>query len=234
MKIYSVNIFDIDKDDIENLCLSIDPVKKSRIEKFINKKDRIRALIGEILIRTMIIEEVDIKNENINFGKNHYGKPYLKEFEKFHFNISHSGNFVVCAVDDKPIGIDIEKIRYIDEYEEIAKKFFTLNELQYIFGKDFDSKLIKFYEIWTLKESYVKCCGQGLSIPLKNFSININKNDEVEAIIDNRHNQYTFRKFNIGADYKLAVCSLNKEISNNIVIKDQNELINNYSECCIK
>ena len=43
------------------LCLSIDSEKRHRIERFINKKDKIRTLIGEILIRSIIIEELNIK-----------------------------------------------------------------------------------------------------------------------------------------------------------------------------
>jgi 4'-phosphopantetheinyl transferase len=229
MEIYSVRILDIDEDKIDKLSSLIDLEKKCRIKKFINKKDKVRTLIGEILIRTMIVEELGIENENIMFEKNKYGKPYLKGQEKYNFNISHSGSFVVCAIDDKPIGIDIEKVKYI-EYKEIAETFFTLNEFNYINNNDLYIKLCKFYEIWTLKESYVKCCGQGLSIPLKSFSIDINEYESIKVITDKKYKKYIFNKFDIGLDYKVAVCSLNKNIPDNITIIDQNKLTNNFLE----
>lgn len=227
MKIYAVRILDISEEKLNKFCLLIDSEKKCKIEKFINKKDKVRALIGEILIRTIIAEEFGIGNKYIKFEKNQYGKPYLKEYPKFNFNISHSGDFVLCAIDDKPIGIDIEEVKCI-EYEEIAKSFFTISEFNYIIKNDSDICLSKFYEIWTLKESYIKCCGQGLSIPLKAFSIDIDEYENIKVIIDNEHNEYTFKRFSMGLDYKIAICSLNKEISNNIIKVDQNSLINKY------
>ncbi|MBZ9636383.1 4'-phosphopantetheinyl transferase family protein [Clostridium sp. FP1] len=227
MKIYAVKILDISQENLEKICLLIDSDKICKIEKIINKKDKIRTLIGEILIRTIIFQKLSITNKDITFEKNLYGKPYLKGYPKFKFNISHSGEFVVCAIDDKPIGVDIEKVKYI-EYEEIAESFFSSSEFQYIDKEDLNIKLYKFYEIWTLKESYIKCCGRGLSILLKSFSIDIDQYDNIKVTINNEHNEHVFRRFDIGLGYKMAVCSVNKEISNNIIVIDQNSLINKF------
>lgn len=231
MKIYAVRILNIGKERLTRLCSLIDLDKKCKIEKMINEKDVIRTLIGEILIRTIIAEELGIKN--IKFHKNQYGKPYLIDHPKFNFNISHSGNFVTCVVDDKPIGIDIEELRYI-EYEDIAEGFFTISEFCYIIKQNLNSQLSKFYELWTLKESYIKCCGQGLSIPLKSFSVEIQKYENIKVIINNEYTQHTFKTFDIESDYKMAVCSLNKEITNNITFIDQNNLINDYCKIYLK
>ena len=228
MKLYAVKILDISEEKLDNICSLIDLDKRCKILEFINKKDKVRTLIGEMLIRTVIFQELSIRNKHIIFEKNQYGKPYLKGYSNFQFNISHSGDFVVCAIDDKSVGIDIEKIKHI-EYEEIAKSFFTVNEFDYIVKKDLDVELNKFYEIWTLKESYIKCCGEGLSIPLKSFSIDTDQYQNFKAIIDNEYREHIFKKFDIESGYKMAVCSVNKEISNNIIMIDQNSLINNYS-----
>lgn len=228
MKIYAVRILDISEEKVDKLCLLIDSDKKYKIKKFINKKDKIRTLIGEILIRTIIVEKLKISNKNIKFNKNQYGKPYLKDYPNFNFNISHSGEYVLCAVDNKPVGIDVEEVKHI-EYEEIAKSFFTVKEFYYIVNQDFNFRLNRFYEIWTLKESYIKCCGQGLSIPLKSFSIEVDQYENIKVISNNKHKEYTSKIFDIDVGYKVAVCSLNKEIYNNIIRVDQNSLINKYS-----
>jgi 4'-phosphopantetheinyl transferase len=68
---------------------------------------RIIELIMEIIIKTIIIKELEIENKFIFFDKNEYGKPYLRGYSKFNFNISHSGDFVVCAIDELSVGIDI-------------------------------------------------------------------------------------------------------------------------------
>lgn len=227
MEIYAVEILDISEDMLNKLYSLIDLRKVSKVKKFINKKDKIRTLIGEILIRTIIIEELGIRNDNIRFEKNSYGKPYIKEYTQFNFNISHSGNFVVCAIDNNPIGIDIEEVKYI-EYEDIAKNFFTTNEFDYIAKNDPYSSLSRFYEIWTLKESFIKCCGQGLSIPLKSFSIEIDQYKNIRVVTDGKHKDYIFKSVNMEINYKIAICSLSKEISNHITVIDQDCLINRY------
>ncbi|MEG0308500.1 MAG: 4'-phosphopantetheinyl transferase superfamily protein [Clostridium sp.] len=227
MEIYAVKISDISQEELDNLSLLTHLEKRCKIEKFINKKDKVRTLIGEILIKTIIFQQLRIRNIHITFEKNQYGKPYLKGYPKFNFNISHSGDFVVCAIDDKPIGIDVEQVKNI-EYKEVAESFFSVSEFDYIVKEDLNLKLNKFYEIWTLKESYIKCCAQGLSIPLKSFSIDIDQYQNIKVIIDNENKKHVFKRFDIGSGYKMAVCSLNKEISNNIIMLDQNSLINNY------
>lgn len=216
MKIYCVKILDISEEKLEKLFLSISGERKSKIEKFVNKKDKIRSLIGEILIRIIVNDELGIGNSFIKFEKNKYSKPYLKGYPKFNFNISHSDDFVVCAISDKPVGVDIEKIKYI-KYIDIAQRFFTISEFDYIMKNDLDIRLSAFYEIWTLKESYIKCCGQGLSIPLKSFSIDIDKFENIKVIIDNQYNEYIFKRFEIDSNYKIAICSINKEISSSII-----------------
>ncbi|WP_434304888.1 4'-phosphopantetheinyl transferase family protein [Clostridium botulinum] len=227
MEIYAVKISDINEEKLNELCLLIDSEKKYKVEKFVNKRDKIRTLIGEILIRTIIVEKIKIGNKHIKFNKNQYGKPYLKEYSNFNFNISHSGEYVLCAVDNKSIGIDVEEVKHI-ECEEIAKNFFTIKEFDYIANQDLKFQLDRFYEIWTLKESYIKCCGQGLSIPLKSFSIEVDQYENIKVISNNKYKEHTFKLFHIGLGYKVAVCSLNKEISNNIIKLDQNCLISKY------
>lgn len=74
----------------------------------------------------------------------------------------------------------------------------------------------KFYQIWTLKESYIKFRGQGLSILLKSFTINIDKYENIKAIINNKITEYRFKNFDIEAEYKMIVCSLNNEVSNKL------------------
>lgn len=227
MEIYCVKISDISEIIFNELCLLIDLQKKYKIEKYIHKKDKIRTVIGEILIRTIIVENLKISNKYIRFSTNQYGKPYLKEFPNFNFNISHSSDYVLCVIDDKSIGVDVEKVKYI-ECEEIAKNFFSAKEFEYIVNENLKFQLERFYEIWTLKESYIKCCGQGLTIPLKSFSVEMDQFKNIKVVSNNEYKEHMFKSFDIELGYKVAVCSLNKEISNNIIRLDQNYLINKY------
>lgn len=227
MNMYSVKISDINEKIVNQLYLQIDKEKMNKIKKYLNKYDRSRSLIGEILVRTIIIDKLKICNEYIKFDLNRYGKPYLRKKPCFHFNISHSGDYVVCAVDDKPIGIDVEEIKDI-EYEELAKKIFTIQEYNYIINKGLDNQLDRFYEIWTLKESYIKCCGKGLTIPLQSFTIIIDQLENIKIINNDEYMKYTFKIFNIGLNYKVSLCTLNHQVTTEIIDIEQDCLIDRW------
>lgn len=227
MKVYSIKISDLMQKEIYMLCSLIGPKKKRELEKFIHKKDKIRGLIGEILIRVVINRLLFIKNDVISFKSDIYGKPYLVNCPDFHFNISHSGDYVVCAIDNNEIGIDIEEIKKIN-YEEIARNFFTSKECDYIFNCNKEDCISRFYNIWTLKESYIKCIGKGLYKNLRSFSINFLKNEFIVDFDDEMCNEYFFRCFDIDDNYKLSVCSTNFNINDNIVFISQVNLINDF------
>ena len=92
------------------------------------------------------------------------GKPFLKNHD-FHFNLSHSNGYVVCAFGSVPCGIDIQKEK--EDRSNIARIFFT--ESEYALVQKYGVSM--FTRIWALKESYVKYKGEGLSLPLKSFQV---------------------------------------------------------------
>lgn len=163
-------------DQYERLLNNIAVEKKTKLGKFLFYEDAQRSLLGDLLIRMLIYKYNYSNKKTIVFKENKYGKPYLADSSNIHFNISHSGNHVVCAICDKPVGIDIEDIKPIDL--NIAKRFFTSNEYNYItMAKSIESKYQKFYFIWTRKEAYVKQQGIGLNIPLNTFDVLESHND---------------------------------------------------------
>lgn len=104
------------------------------------------------------------KSCELIFCKDEFGKPFFENINGFYFSISHSFPFYAAAVSDRPIGIDVEKIR--DVNLNIAKRMFTENEREYI-GKD----KIRFFEIWTKKEAYSKFTGKGLGEKFSSFDV---------------------------------------------------------------
>ena len=94
-----------------------------------------------------------------------YGKPhiFLDAEHEFHFSLSHSGDYSICAVGKSPVGADIEAIG--NDKERIAERFFAKEEQGFI--KDSES----FYRIWTLKESFMKAVGLGMKLPMDSFTV---------------------------------------------------------------
>jgi len=146
-------------------------VSKDRQQKISNFKldiDKKLSLYAEIIVRKYISQKIHLENFEIEFEENKYGKPYLKGYPDFFFNISHTHNAIVVALSNELVGVDVEKIKTADL--AIAKRFFSDKEIKYIHSAQFDQDK-RFYEIWTRKEAYIKHVGKGLSIPLKSFDV---------------------------------------------------------------
>jgi 4'-phosphopantetheinyl transferase len=217
MKIYALNIYQNISLPLFNRLLSfVSDERRKKINKFIRKEDSDRALAADILLREALIENFKIQNEDILFYYNAYGKPYLMHTPSIYFNISHSGNWVVCAIDDYEVGIDVEKIENIDL--DIAKSFFSKKEYMDLMKKVPAKKKEYFYDLWTLKESYIKACGKGLSLDLRSFSIGIEKNNIILETKSDFKN-YFFNQYNIDKNYKLSVCTLEGTFPEEVTFK---------------
>ena len=161
MKYRIININDISKSDYEYYYSLMSPDKKSRIEKYKNNDDKKRSIAGEMLARIMLAEMCSINPKDIVYKLHENGKPYADN-AKAEFNISHSGDYVICAVNDSPVGADIEQIRDLAVYPD---KFFTDNEKDYIFNTNDDENETnkRFFKIWTFKEAIINLHGDALS-----------------------------------------------------------------------
>ena len=97
-----------------------------------------------------------------------YKKPYLPLHPDIHFNLSYSDAYIACAVSDVPVGVDIEVMK--PRSMKIAHRFFTPYELAYITAIEAE-KLVRFYEIWTKKESAIKMWGTGFLTSISSFDV---------------------------------------------------------------
>lgn len=231
MKAYILKMSDLSNEIIDALSNFISDDKKIRIKNFYRKDDKIRCLLGDLLIRWILINEFDMINKEIIFGKNNYGKPFIKGKANPYFNISHSGEYIVCYIGSSPVGIDIELIKEID-VNGIAKDFFTKEEYNYILGNrnkiTLKEKLNRFYNIWTIKESFIKCVGKGLSIPLNSFSITISDSNKITVNLTENKEDFSFNIIYFDDHYKLSACSLNNDVNNEIEYVDEHDIINQF------
>lgn len=118
---------------------------------------------GEQLAREMLSQATGNPPDCFVFEKAQRGKPFVRGCSH-QFNISHSGDHVLCAIHAGEIGVDIERIRPVPQ--KVFKNVCTPAEQQYI-GND----PIRFAEIWTRKEAYAKLDGRGLAYGLQNIEV---------------------------------------------------------------
>lgn len=109
--------------------------KKQRIRKFQRPDDAKRCLFGDLLVKYALFQKIGCNH--FVFDINQYGKPFLINYQNIHFNISHSGKWVVCATDVLPVGIDIEEIKPTDL--KIAESFFSPSEYTSLLEQPLDS-----------------------------------------------------------------------------------------------
>lgn len=226
VEVYSLKITGrLDSVIFNSLMQYLDENKQAAIRRFYKWEDSQRALFSELLIRTIAMEKLRIDNGKIQFEKNEYGKPFLKGFPEFCFNLSHSGEWVVCAIDDEAVGIDVEEINHIDL--KISDRFFSEEESADIRSKPASEQLQYFFDIWTLKESYIKAWGKGLSVPLDSFSLKVYPGGGIVLKTGNAFRQCFFHQYDIDPKYKMSVCSLKNKFPDNIREKSLEDIIEN-------
>lgn len=209
-------------DDFYNCSFDLIPVKKQqKIKRYRQKEDAMRSLAGEILVRYLLLNRCAVSMEKLVFEENEYGKPHLLGYNNIHFNLSHSGDYVVCAIDDKPVGIDLEEITEFDY--DIVQRAFTEQEYIYIMDKPTSERKEAFFDVWTLKESYIKAVGCGLSMPLESLCVHIG--NEIKVSTQKGFEKYYLRQMQIDRDYKLAVCAENMDFCQQTIMLDINQII---------
>ncbi|GHU35541.1 hypothetical protein FACS1894105_04440 [Clostridia bacterium] len=112
-------------------------------------------------------------DRDIEITAGEHGKPYVVG-NYVHFSLSHSGDIIVCAVSDSPVGIDCECAERLADHnmKRIAKRFFTPDEIAYFDNGGSESFAEKrFLEIWTKKEAYAKYTGRGFPDGFGDFSV---------------------------------------------------------------
>ncbi|MEM7184494.1 MAG: 4'-phosphopantetheinyl transferase superfamily protein [Spirochaetota bacterium] len=179
--------FDAEIQDEELLSLyhsTLAPNEAEQQRKFYFAADRHRYLITRALLRSTLSQYAPtIPAQEWYFQENEYGKPFIANEslpEPLHFNISHSKNAVVLAIARiEELGIDVEFMPRPTNFSDIAQNFFSPVEAEHLLSLPEDRQKRRFYDIWTLKEAYIKACGMGLSIPLDHFSFSFSSLEEI-------------------------------------------------------
>ena len=166
---YTADVRSFSPTEYEAAYAMLDDTKRARVDKMRQKKDKLRTVLADKLARDVLSRELKCAPEEVVFTYAESGKPFVKD-NPLYFSISHSEDLVVCAVSKMPIGIDVEQLR--DMSPRLAKKFFTPDEHLYIFehepkDADWDGTFspverLRFFEIWTSKEAFIKCIGHGM------------------------------------------------------------------------
>lgn len=192
--LYIANLKDYDEDFFVSSLAEFNVNVKQHIEKIRHEKSRNQSILAWHIFYTALKSDYGKTAVEIKFSQS--GKPYLLGEDIF-FNLSHSENLVACIISSYEVGVDVQKIT--DNNEKVINRFFTAEEKCAI--EESEDKNLSFTRIWTLKESYLKMTGQGISGELNkiDFSKNLMSNHFKLA-------QNEFQTFSFG-EYIISVCS---------------------------
>ena len=154
-------------------CLS--DSENERAERFVFERDRTRFIACRAILRGIIAQNLNIGPADVVFAYGEKGKPFLEDHSLF-FNLSHSHNEACIALSaSATLGIDVEHIRppTRNRWIDLAQRFFSVAEIQAL--SDLPERLQSkaFFACWARKEAYLKLHGLGLSLPLDQFSVNV-------------------------------------------------------------
>lgn len=124
---------------------------------------------GRELLRRLLLDEysIDLSGEREPIARQEGGKPFLAAHCGIYFNISHSGDYVVCAVGEVPLGIDIQYQKKGD-HRKLGKRIMTPKEWERYEGQGLEEEFL--FRCWTKKESYLKYTGEGIRRDLRTLA----------------------------------------------------------------
>lgn len=218
---YALNIADLDESHLSLLKSNVSDQRRNRVETLYNSEKAKQQLASESLIRMVVRKERGMKE--IGFGTCPHGKPFIVGLPNFYYNLSHSGEWVVCATDRAPIGIDIEMVRPVNI--DLARLYFSTAEYRSLIGKTEPEKNRLFFDLWTLKESYIKAKGGGLTIPLDSFTI-YSEQGRIRVLSQDGPEEVFFKRYELGLSYRVSVCACNDDFSVGIALVDLDDLLN--------
>lgn len=105
------------------------------------------------------------------------GKPWLTDYPEIYFNLSHSGHYVVCGLGSQPVGIDIQKMELPNL--KLARRFFSQSEADWLCSLPAEKQTSGFYDLWALKEAYMKYTGKGFRLPMHGFQIDCHNEEKI-------------------------------------------------------
>ena len=203
------------------------PQELTQQKAFYFPKHRHQYLITRALVKTTISRYTGIKPDCLKFSKNGYGRPELipkGDIPPIRFNLSHTDGLIVCSIVLKEdIGVDVEDIARQGISIQLADRFFSKREIMDLNNLPEEKRKDRFFDYWTLKESYIKARGMGLSIPLEQFTFHIQENTPLKISFDpimndNPHN-WQFWLFEPTQRHKAALSICQSQLNYHIAAK---------------
>ncbi|OHX20698.1 4'-phosphopantetheinyl transferase family protein [Chromobacterium sphagni] len=190
--------------------------ERARQRRLYFERDRHRFLVTRVLVRMVLSKYAPLEPTQWLFSANRHGRPEIANPEpgarSIVFNVSHSMDLIMLGVTrGRALGLDVEGVREQAASLGIAERFFAPDEARELHAQPAHHRQRRFFEYWTLKESYIKARGMGLSIPLDHFSFHFPGDSGIRLAMRADQQDWAARwhfwQFGLERDYLTAVCA---------------------------
>ena len=169
---------DVTDENLQTFIFLLSESEKIKADrfKFPQHQRRYQAVHG--ILRIILGRYLKLDPAQINFTHSDRGKPYLTDDcnpLNLQFNLSHSENMAIVGISrDRRIGVDLEKMRSMENAEQLAQRFFCASEHRLLTQAIPEERDKLFFQLWTAKEAYLKATGEGISGGLNQVEIALN------------------------------------------------------------
>lgn len=183
----------------------VSPYRQQKIAILRHGRDKNRSLAAGLLL-DHALEPYGLQERSVEYEIGEWGKPTLKYYPEICFSLSHSEDYAICTVGDKPLGNDIERVK--EGRLKVADRFFAKEELDWLYeAQRQEERTGRMFRLWTMKESFVKAIGRGMSLSLQDFVIHMDGESgraRVRHSVDAKY--YHMREYREIEGYCTAVC----------------------------
>lgn len=195
---------------IRKLGSLLNPEEQQRAAQFEVAPAKKQFVASRAFLRIVLGKYLGINAREVEFRWTSRGKPELAGNPSIHFNLSHTQGLAAIAVTRVgAVGLDVERIRDQSDVLQLADRFFSKKEADWVRSQVDRERAAGFFSCWTAKEAYVKARGGGLSIPLNEFAIvpDLNKLElQLEAFGDAAETKrWSMRRLDLPAEFRGAV-----------------------------
>lgn len=197
--------------------------RRERADRFRMQDDRKRCILAYALLEHAtgeLLEDygIECSGSGYTIEESESGKPYYADLA-VHFNISHAGERVMVALSPREVGCDVEQKS--KSALSIAKRFFAKEEYEMLSGLDKAQAESEFTRLWTIKESVLKCCGDGIGRAMNDFCLVGNDGKVTGTVrLPGADEKYHIKEYAAESGYRFSACSIYDDFEERIRIYD--------------
>ena len=182
----------------------LSPYRQQKIALLRHQKDKNRSLAAGLLLdHALAAYGIQERSEEYVIGE--WGKPTLKYHPQICFSLSHSGDYAICTIGNKPVGNDIELVK--EGRLKVADRFFAKEELDWLYDtEDPSEKTHRMFRLWTMKESFIKAIGRGMPLSLQDFAVHMEESGRARVRHSFDAKYYQMKEYREINGYCAAVC----------------------------